>query len=180
MPPFFIWTEFKTMQLKTIHKERYRNRLNRIIIASILALAGISLGSSTLLIQLFSAPGAGNFWLNFTGVVLGCLVVGTALKRLKSHPYFFEVAYIWDLKHELNLIQRKLKAIQIAADRLEPEALTILAFSYAGSRLIWQLDDNTLVLSELNKADNALQQKIADAGLRISAEDYRRQLLEKF
>lgn len=168
------------MQLRTINKKCYRSRLNRIILASILALAGISLGSSTLLIQLFSEPGAGNFWLNATGVLIGCLVVGTALKQLKSHPYFFEVAYIWDLKHELNLIQRKLKAVSAAADRLDPTALTILAFSYAGSRLIWQLDDNTLVLSELNQADNALQQKITAAGLQIDPSQYQRPMLEKF
>ncbi|MEE2023462.1 MULTISPECIES: DUF3087 family protein [Alkalimonas] len=168
------------MQLKTINKERYRSRLHRIMLASILALAGISLGSSTLLIQLFSEPGAGNFWLNATGVLIGCLVVGAALKQLKSHPYFFEVAYIWDLKHELNLIQRKLKHISRAADQLDPTALTILAFSYAGSRLIWQLDDNTLVLSELNQTDNALQQQIAEAGLQIEPSHYQRQMLDKF
>lgn len=136
------------MQLVSIDKQRYRQRLNRITVLSILALLVISLSSSTLLITLFGSSDGSNFWLNFAGVVIGCLVVGVSLKRLRRHPYFAEVAYIWDLKHELNLIQRKLRAIQAAAEQNDPTALLVLAYSYAGSRLIWQLDDNTLVMSE--------------------------------
>lgn len=167
------------MQLKVIDKAQYRKRLNRITVVSILALLIISLASSTLLISLLSDGSGSNFWLNFAGVVIGCILVGSALKKLKRHPYFSEVAYIWDLKHELNLIQRKLRAIQ-AAEQHNPSALLILAYSYAGSRLIWQLDDNTLMMSELNLADNKLQQQIAELGLKLDPADYRRELLEQF
>ncbi|MCH8537996.1 MAG: DUF3087 domain-containing protein, partial [Alkalimonas sp.] len=156
-------------------------RLRVIMIVSVLALLIISFASSTMLIQLFSEPNSGNFYYNLAGVVLGCLVVGFTLKKLKYRsPYFAEAAYIWDLKHELNLIQRKLKAIQAAAAKNDQAALTILSFSYAGSRLIWQLDDNTLMMSELNQADNALQQQIEALGIRICADDYQRELLQRF
>lgn len=169
------------MQLKKIDKSLYRQRLRVIIIVSVVALLIISFASSTLLIQLFSEPNSGNFFYNLTGVILGCLVVGSVLKKLKyQSPYFAEAAYIWDLKHELNLIQRKLKAIEAAAAKNDPAALTILSFSYAGSRLLWQLDDNTLMMSELNQADNALQQQIETLGLTISAEQYQRELLAAF
>ena len=89
-------------------------------------------------------------------------------------------AWSRDLKHELNLIQRKLRAIQAAAEQNDATALLILAFSYAGSRLIWQLDDNTLMMSELNLADNKLQQQIAELGLKLDPADYRRELLNQF
>lgn len=168
------------MQLKVIDKALYRKRLNRITVLSILALLTVSLASSTLLISLLSDGSGSNFWLNFAGVVIGCILVGSALKKLKRHPYFSEVAYIWDLKHELNLIQRKLRAIQAAAEQHNPSALLILAYSYAGSRLIWQLDDNTLMMSELNLADNKLQQQIAELGLKLDPADYRRELLDQF
>ena len=168
------------MQLKVIDKAQYRKRLNQITVLSILALLIISLASSTLLISLLSDGSGSNFWLNFGGVVIGCILVGSALKKLKRHPYFSEVAYIWDLKHELNLIQRKLRAIQAAAEQHNPSALLILLYSYAGSRLIWQLDDNTLMMSELNLADNKLQQQIAELGLKLDPADYRRELLNQF
>jgi len=168
------------MQLKTIDKTLYRQRLNRITIASILALLVISLSSSTLLIALLSDGTGSNFWLNFSGVVIGCVTVGYTLKRLKSHVYFTDVAYIWDLKHELNLIQRKMKAIEAAAAQNMPEALLTLLFSYQASRLVWQLDDNTLMMSELAIAQNKLQQQIDTAGLTLNAADYRRDLLTRF
>lgn len=168
------------MQLKTIDKTRYRQRLNRTTIASVLALIIVSLSSSTLLIALLSDGSGSNFWLNFSGVVIGCLIVGFTLKRFKQHPYLTEVAYIWDLKHELNLIQRKMKAIEAAAAQNKPEALLILLYSYQASRLVWQLDDNTLMMSELALAQNKLQQQIDAAGLTLDANDYQRDLLARF
>lgn len=168
------------MQLKTIDKTLYRQRLNRITVASILALIVVSLSSSTLLIALLSDGTGSNFWLNFSGVAMGCLLVGYTLKRLKQHPYFSEVAYIWDLKHELNLIQRKRKAIDAAAAQNDINALIIQAFSFKASKLVWQLDDNTLMMSELTIADNKLQQQIAAAGLTLDATDYERDLLARF
>lgn len=169
------------MQLKQINKQTYRKRLNRITILSILALVVISLSSSTLLIMLLSDGQGSNFWLNFTGVVIACIVVGFSLKKLRTSDYFTEVAYIWALKHELNLIQRKIRAIdQAAAEHNDADAILIQAYSYAGSALIWQLDDNTLMMSELNMASNKLQQKITDLHLDIDINNYHRSLLDKF
>ncbi len=168
------------MQLLTIDKTLYRQRLNRITVASIFALIILSLGSSTLLIALIGNSEGGNFWLNFAGVVFGCLVVGLSLSRLKSTAYFHDVAYIWDLKHELNLIQRKQRAIDAAAANNDLDALCILAFSYAASKLVWQLDDNTLMMSELNLASNRLQDKLAAANLTVDPAAYTRELLARF
>lgn len=168
------------MQLKSIDKLLYRQRLNRVSIASVLALLVLSLGSSTLLIAVFSDGTGSNFWLNFSGVVIGCLIVGLTLKQLKQHPYLSEVAYIWDLKHELNLIQRKMKAIEAAAANNDPAALLVLLFSYKASRLVWQLDDNTLMMSELALAENRLQEQITAANLSLDVADYQRDLLARF
>jgi len=168
------------MQLMSIDKVQYRQRLNRISICSIAALIVISLSSSSLLIALLSDGQGSHFWLNFFGVVIGCIVVGISLKRLKNHAFFKEVAYIWDLKHELNLIQRKLRAIEAAAAKHDPDALLILLFSYQASRLVWQLDDNTLMMSELSLAQNTLQQQITTTGLDVNVANYRRELLSRF
>lgn len=168
------------MQLKKINKDVYRQRLNRVTLLSILALVVISLANSTLLIALFADGTGSNFWLNFSGVLIGCVAVGFTLKHFKQHPFFYEIAYIWDLKHELNLIQRKLRAIEAAVANNDADAMLILLFSYQASLLVWQLDDNTLMQSELAISQNTLQQKIAAAGLTVDVNSYRRELLSRF
>lgn len=167
------------MQLLPIDKQRYRQRLNRITVCSIMALIVISLSASTLLIALLSDGQSSNFWLNVSGVAIACFIVGMTLKHLQPHPYFTEVAYIWQLKHELNLIQRKMSQIEAAASQNNPIALVVLAFSYQASKQVWQLDDNTLMMSELNIAENKLQQQITAAGLHIDPTAYQRSLLER-
>ncbi len=168
------------MQLIKIDKTRYRKHLNRITLASIAALTLLSLGISTLLILLFSDGQSSNFYLNLIGVISGCVIVAFLLKKFRSHAYFSEVAYIWDLKQELNLIQRKIRQLDAAATENNPDALLILAFSYEGSALIWQLDDNTLMMSELNIARSKLQQQAEEAGLQLDISQYKRDLLNKF
>ncbi|MDX3773898.1 DUF3087 family protein [Chromatiaceae bacterium AAb-1] len=168
------------MQLLTIDKARYRQHLNRITVASIAVLTVLSLAISSVLIILLSDGQGSNFYLNLTGVVIAAVITVLILKKLKTHPYFNEVAYIWDLKHELNLIQRKIRRIDAAAAQNNPDALLILAFSYAGSALIWQLDNNTLMMSELNIARNKLQQQIEAAHLQLDVNNYSRNLLNQF
>lgn len=168
------------MRLKSVDKIRYRKHLNVITVISILCLIAISLGSSTLLILWLSDGEGSNFFLNLAGVVMGCLLVGFTLHKLRNHPYFAEVTYIWDLKQELNRIQRKMKKLEDAVSQHNPTAMLILAFSYEGSALIWELDNNTLMMSELNIARNKLQQQAEAADIELNTDDYHRELLKQF
>ena len=59
-------------------------------------------------------------------------------------------------------------------------ALTALQFSYAGSRLLWELDDNAIVLDELSVEQLALDTLLQKYQLSIEANDYKESMLDAF
>ena len=91
-----------------------------------------------------------------------------------------EVVYVWDLKQELNRITRRLAKIREGVERGEREAMSILNFSYRGSRQVYQLDDNTITLDDLDKSIAELEQTIADHGFDISVADYDPAMLTRY
>jgi len=137
------------MQLKDINKTRYRKHLNIVIVACIAALAAGSLGIAQLLIQLFPDPDGSHFHWNLLGVIVTAVTIGFVLNKWRQHPFMTEVTYVWELKQVLNQITRKMQKLKSAADEGDVTAMTIIQFSYSGSRLLWQLDDNTIVMDEL-------------------------------
>ena len=104
------------MQLKEIDKTRYRRHLNVVFAGIAVALMILSLGASTLYIHLLSNSEAPHFFHNLAGVVTAAGIVIYALNKLRSHPFMFEVVYVWDLKQQLNRIHRKQRKIEAAVD----------------------------------------------------------------
>lgn len=146
------------MQLLDVDKARYRKHLNIVIVASIAVFALGSLAVSQLLILLYPDPNGAHFHWNLLGVVLSGVVVCVLLNHYRRHPFMTEVTYVWELKQTLNQITRKLNKLKQAAEEGNVSAMTIIQFSYSGSRLLWQLDDNTIVMEEL-----AIEQAKLDA-----------------
>ncbi|RJG42310.1 DUF3087 family protein [Motilimonas pumila] len=143
------------MTLIEIDKPRYRQRLNRIIFACIAILVVVSLGASSVMIHFWGSDS--NFILNLAGVVLAGFVVLQLLRSLRNHPYMHEVMYVWDLKQQLNLINRKYRPLLAAAKKGDERAMQVLHFSYVGSEQLWQLDDNTITIDELKVQMQTLQ-----------------------
>ncbi len=170
------------MQLKQIEKTVYRSRLNKVIIAFIVSFAITALGFGQLLIAVFSSPGADNFWLNFFGVLLALITVFSVINHFKHHPYMREVLYVWQLKQQINVIYRKLKAVKSAAfEQKHVDALIILRFYYQACYQLYTLDDNTITLSSLQKEQNTLEDFIEQHALTtMSVESYQQQLLAQF
>ncbi len=168
------------MQLRHIDKLRYRSHLNAIIVCSIAAFCALGVGFSALLIEVIGNPPGENFLLNLVGVGTAGVIAFWVLKSLKHTDYFREVAYVWDLKYELNLIHRKFAKIQKAAASLDRSAIICLLFHYEGSRQLWLLDDNVLNLQELEVEQLQFDSKIRHAGIDASAQQYSRELLEQF
>ncbi len=168
------------MQLTEIDKNTYRSHLNVVIVGAVAVFSGLGVGISTLLIHWFGIPDGDNFYLNLAGVCAGGAIAALCLRQLKNTRYFYEVAYVWDLKHELNLINRKMLMLKKAAEAGDPDALTVLLYSFSGSRQLWLLDDNLLNLQELELELIQLEDKIRALGLKIDAANYQRQLLDKF
>ena len=168
------------MQLIEINKTRYRKHLNRIIIGCIAALALGSLAVAQLLIALFPDPSGSHFHWNLLGVVLSCIGIAWTLNKYKQHDYMTEVVYVWELKKSLNRINRKMDKLKAAAQKGNIDALNAMQFSYAGSRLLWKLDDNTIVMDDLAIAQSELDALASQFQLVLDANKYNESALEQF
>lgn len=146
------------MQLTHINPERYRKRLNKVIFACIGILTLGSLSISQLLILLAPSSGGMHFHWNLLGVIITCIILGYLLTRFKKHTYLYEVNYVWALKKQLNLINRRIKKVEDAAQTGDPIAMQILHFSYSGSRQLWELDNNTITINHLTHLENKLHE----------------------
>ena len=144
------------MELIQINKSRYRKHLNVVIVCCIIALTSGSLGIAQTLIAVFPDPDGSHFHWNLLGVIVTALIIGGILGNIKQYPFMTEVVYVWDLKQVLNKLTRKMATLKRAAQDGDIDAMNAIQYSYAGSRLLWQLDDNTLVMDELSIAQAEL------------------------
>lgn len=168
------------MTLIEIDKARYRKHLNQVIVACVIALTAISLGLAQLLIYLFPDADGSHFHWNLSGVVVACLIIAGVLKKYKSHSFMTEVSYVWDLKQALNKITRKMSKLKQAAANGEVEAMTAIQYSYAGSRQLWQLDDNTITMDDLALWQSELDALASKYQVEIRAENYHESILDKY
>lgn len=168
------------MQLINIDKKRYRKHLNLIIAGFIGALLVLALVFGQVLIAMFEQEGVNNFRYNLLGVILSLLACAAVLHVLKNSLFFKEVYYVWQVKQLQNLIYRKLKKIKLAAGNDEPNALIILMFYYQSLLQVYQLDDNTLTISKVNKDLSDLQEKITINNININVEQFDKKLLSSY
>jgi len=168
------------MKLIQIDKARYRRHLNRIIIACVISLALGSLGISQLLIALFPDESGSHFYWNLTGVLITSVLIGSLLNKYRHHEFMTEVTYVWNLKQVLNKINRKMRKLKDAAREGDAQALLAIHYSHAGSRLLWQLDDNMILEDELI-AEKAEFDAIANQyNLSLDTDDYDPAILKNF
>ena len=168
------------MQLIEIDKTKYRKNLRIVFAAIAVALAVIALGSSTLIIYLYSTPDVDHFWHNLAGVVLAAIIVAFTLNKLRNHPFMSEVVYVWDLKQQLNRIHRKLNRIEPKIEDNNHDAMIIMNYMYKGSKQLYQLDDNTITMGTVNSKILALDKKMQDAGIDTSTDSYEPAMLDHF
>lgn len=168
------------MKLIQIDKARYRKHLNHVIIACVIALAVGSLVISQTLIALFPDPSGSHFHWNLLGVVVCSLLVGFVLNKYRNHDYMTEIVYVWELKKALNKITRKMPKLKAAGREGNADALLAIHYSYAGSRLLWQLDDNTITMDELAIKQAELDSVAEKYNLSLDAERYDEAILKNF
>lgn len=166
------------MEIKKINKEIYRKKVNLVIGGFVVLLAVSSLAFSTLLISLFGntniqpEQSTGNFHWNLIGVVLALATSLSLLNQFKTRPYMQEVLYVWKLKQIHNKIYRKLKNIKAAASSGDLKALTILKFYYTTQRQVFELDNNTLTISSVNKELEAIEEIEASKSLSLDMKSF--------
>ena len=168
------------MLLIDIDKNRYRRHFNIVMASAIVFLGLSSLGIAQLLIHFFPAAEGTHFHWNLLGVVVSALIVGGLLHVYKNHDFLIEVLYVWNLKQALNLISRKMRKLQISAKMGDKNAMLAIQFSYAGSRQLWTLDDNTITLGNLNKSQAALDALLVKYDVVLDISVYKSELLKEF
>jgi hypothetical protein len=168
------------MQLIEINKARYRKHLNLVIVGCISGLIIGSLAISQTLIGLFPDESGSHFNWNLLGVVIASVTIAWLLHRYRSHDFMAEVAYVWDLKQTLNKINRKMPKLKAASRVGNLDALLAIHYSYAGSRLLWQLDDNTIVMEELTIQQAELDSIATKYNLSLNLDDYDNAILKQF
>ncbi len=152
------------MEIQKINKEVYRKKVNLVIGGFVVLLAVSSLAFSTLLISLFGntniqpEQSTGNFHWNLIGVLLSLTTSLSLLNQFKTCPYMKEVHYVWKLKQVHNKIYRKLKSIKTAMSSDDLQALIILKFYYTTQKQVFELDNNTLTMSSVNKELEAIEE----------------------
>jgi hypothetical protein len=168
------------MQLIEINKERYRRHLNRVIVACVAGLAIGSLSISQSLIAFFPDQSGGHFHWNLLGVIVASVTIAFSLNKYRSHDFMTEVVYVWELKQALNKIQRKMSKLKAAGLKGDANALLAMQYSYVGSRLLWRLDDNTIIMDELAIAQAELDGLVAKYDLNLNVDDYEESILKQF
>lgn len=73
-----------------------------------------------------------------------------------------------------------MRALETAASEGNIDALVAMQYSYAGSRLLWQLDDNTLTLDELAIKQAELDRLAEKFNVTLNANDYDESILKLF
>lgn len=189
------------MQLIDIDKTRYRKHLNIVIVGFISSLLVMSLLFGSILISLFSnvsevnalvqasadamaegvkAEPETNFKYNLLGVILALLGNAAILHSIKNSEFFKEVYYVWQVKQLQNLVYRKLKKIKLAAKEGQENALIILSFYYQSQIQVYNLDDNTITLSSIEKHLQQVNDMIETSGLSIHASQFEKSLLASY
>ncbi|MFT4746003.1 MAG: hypothetical protein ACI8XG_000071 [Congregibacter sp.] len=168
------------MRLIEINKVRYRRHLNIVIAGCIGGLAIGSLGISQTLIGLFPDESGSHFNWNFLGVFITSVTIAWLLNKYRAHDFMTEVIYVWELKQTLNKINRKMPKLKAASRKGNLDALVAIHYSFAGSRLLWQLDDNTIVMDELVVQQTELDKIAEKYNLILNTDDYDNKILKQF
>jgi len=168
------------MKLRPVDKSRYRKHYKIVFAAIVIELTAISLGCSALLISWLGSPDESHFTLNLAGFVVAVLSVAYTLYHFRDHPFMDEVVYVWNLKKQLNLIYRKQHKIEPLIEDNNVDAMVIMNYMYQGSKQLYELDDNTITMSDLATRTRHLNTKLEEKQLKLTTDDYYSGLLGQF
>ena len=113
-------------------------------------------------------------------MIVAAAIVGFSLSHYRHHTYLTEVLYVWELKRSLNKITRKMRKTEAAAKNGNINAMQALQFSYAGSRQLWQLDDNIIIMEELAIKQAELEALAGQFNVTLNIADYEESMLSEF
>jgi hypothetical protein len=90
---------------------------------------------------------------------------------------------VWRLKQLHNTIYRRLKKIKAAANNnhdVDINALIVLNYYYIGLKQLYILDDNTLVLSTLDRNIEELNTILTRTNIEITSDQFEQEMLASY
>ena len=91
-----------------------------------------------------------------------------------------EVVYVWNLKQQLNRIYRKQRNIEPLIEQNNIDAMVIMNYFYQGSKQLYELDDNTITLDNLAIKFSHLNDRLEQAGFKLTTDEYDPGMLDRF
>jgi len=168
------------MTLIEIDKEIYRKNLNVVIVSFVASFAVLALLFGQLLIAQFGQADGSNFKLNLFGVVIALIICSLVLSRCKNSEFFKEIYYVWQLKQLQNAIYRKVAKVKPEALSGNVTALQIMDFYYRSLAQVYELDNNTLTMTELTKNHQEIKDKAESHQLDIETTTLEKSVLSQF
>lgn len=174
------------MKILNIDKNTYRKKTNLVMVGFVGCLAVLALAFGSILIALFGSEGitesgsTGNFHLNVLGVIIAVIATAFIMNKVKNTPYFDEIMYVWQLKQTHNRIYRRLAKIKEKAARNDHNALLILAFYYTTQQQVFNLDNNTLTITSVQKSLNEVYEQATEMNLALELDDFTVDLLNRY
>lgn len=166
------------MTLPVIDKAQYKKRLNWLQGSAVVLLMLSALLFSNVLVSNYGSDES-NLWLNATAVLLSVLLLSLLFALIKNRPWMADIRYIMQLKQRLNRIYRASKVVDAALANDQTNAIIVRYFSLHASKYLYQLEDNTLTLEELQQQIDALDEQIARLQLTLSVDDYSDDILQQ-
>ena len=172
------------MKLQPIEKSIYRKKLNIVSVGFIALFALLALIFGSIFIAAFGEPvltseTQSNFRYNLLGVVLALVTMAMIANSIKGHKYLEEVYYVWQLKQIHNSIYRKLAKIKAKQIEGDDNAKIILAFYYKTLKQVYELDNNTLTISNVDMEINKLQQQLGVDQYENYAAQFEKEMLKQ-
>ncbi|MBR9728398.1 DUF3087 family protein [Shewanella intestini] len=173
------------MKLEVINKAQYRKMNNRVQMALIAMLAGLSVLIGQVLIAFYGSQAmpdgsTGNFNLNFLGVIIALMICTFIVRKNREKPQFHEVYYVWQLKQLQNKIFKKLTKIKQAANDNQTDALIISLFYYQSLANVYELDNNTLTMEKVTAELEQIEAQIQQLNLTVSTDDFEQSMLAQY
>ncbi|REL26869.1 DUF3087 domain-containing protein [Thalassotalea euphylliae] len=173
------------MKIETVNKANYRKKLNQVTVVFVILFALLALVFGSLFIALFAEPivdpdTQSNFRYNLGGVILALVTMGMITNSVKRHEFLHEIYYVWRLKQLHNSIYRKLAKIKAGQIEGHENAKIILAFYYQTLKQVYELDNNTLTINNVNLEINKLQQKIGVEQYEQYTHQFEKKMLENY
>lgn len=166
------------MELKQIDKATYKKRLNQVQFGAVGALFVLGMGLAEIYRALW-ADGESSTLLNAAGVLTAVIILAGVFKMIRDKPWMEDIRYTWQLKQELNRIYRHVKFVDAGVAENDVDALKAQYFSLHGSKHLYQIEDNTLTVPELNEKIADLDKKLAELEMTLAISDYEPWLLEE-